>query len=206
MTEQQWIIIGIAALGIAVILGALSGIMQWYYRKKGVDGERKIHKILTRFAGIRRFRVLRGLTLPGKNGPVQIGHILIGFFGVMIVTEKNSAGNIYGTGWDKKWVRVVTKNEQEKRGSFKNPVLHSQACLEAVREVLTTNKIYKTSIENYVVFTSPKAVLNTERGLPVMNLKAFKKLLKREKYSADGDVDVERVAQVLLDASQQSGQ
>ncbi len=48
--------------------------------------------------------------------------------------------------------------------------------------------------------------MNTERGLPVMNLKAFKKLLKREKYSADGDVDVERVAQVLLDASQQSGQ
>ena len=79
--------------------------------------------------------------------------------------------------------------------------MQNQACLEAVRDILTSQKIYKTSIENYVVFTNSKAVLNTERGLPVMTLKAFKKLLKREKYSADGSVDVEHTAEVLLAAA-----
>lgn len=201
MTEQQWIIIGIAALGIAVILGVISGVMQWYYRKKGVDGKRKLSKLLKRFAGIRRFKVLTDLTLPSKNGPVTVEYLLIGFFGIMILTEKNAAGNIYGTGYDKKWIRVVTKNEQEKRGTFPNPVLQNQAALDAVREALTSNKVYKVSLENYVVFTSPKAVLNTERGLPVLTFRDLKKLLKREKYSADGIVDVEKTAEILLAAS-----
>ena len=69
MTEQQWIIIGIVALGIVVILGVISGVMQWYYRKKGVDGKRKLLKFLKRFAGIRRFKVLTDLTLPTKTVP-----------------------------------------------------------------------------------------------------------------------------------------
>ena len=202
MREQQWIIIGAAALGIAAVLAIILAVMNWYYRKKGIDGKRKIHKLLKKFALIRRFRVLEDLELPVKSGgTVRADHILIGFFGIMIITEKNAAGSIYGSGWDKKWVRVVTKNEQEKRGSFANPVLQNQACLEAVRDILTSQKIYKTSIENYVVFTNSKAVLNTERGLPVMTLKAFKKLLKREKYSADGSVDVEHTAEVLLAAA-----
>lgn len=202
MTQQQWIIIGIVALGIAVILGVISGVMQWVYRKKGVDGKRKLLKLLKRFAGIRHFKVLTDLTLPTKNGPVSVEYLLIGFFGILILTEKNAAGDIYGTGYDKKWVRVVTKNEQEKRGTFPNPVLQNQAALDAVRETLTSNKIYKVSLENYVVFTNSKAVLNTERGLPVLTFRDLKKLLKREKYSADGIVDVEKTAQILLDASQ----
>lgn len=201
MTEQQWIIIGIVALGIAVILGVISGVMQWYYRKKGVDGKRKLLKLLKRFAGIRRFKVLTDLTLPTKNGPVSVEYLLIGFFGILILSEKNAAGNIYGTGYDKKWIRVVTKHEQEKRGTFPNPVLQNQAALDAVRETLTSNKVYKVSLENYVVFTNSKAVLNTERGLPVLTFQDLKKLLKREKYSADGIVDVEKTAQILLDAS-----
>ena len=201
MTQQQWIITGAVLLAAVVLLIALLVGRTLYYRKKGWEGWRKLYKVLKRFAGIRRFKVLTGLKLPGKNGLVPVDFVLIGFFGAMVLTEKNAPGNIYGTGLDKKWVRVVTKHEVEKRGSFVNPVQINQQSLEAVREVLTAQKIYKTALENYVIFTNRKAVLNTERGLPVLTLKQFKKLLKREKYSADGPVDVDKVAEVLQKAS-----
>lgn len=202
MKMDGWILLGaiLAALILAAVLVKL--LMSWNERKKGVDGLHRVQRLLKKFAGIRHFQVLSGLSLPLKGKPVLIDHILIGFFGIMLISVRNAQGAIYGNGRDKNWVRVVTKHEQEKRGSFANPIPQNQECLEAVREVLLANHIYKTSIENYIVFANKKAVLNTERGLPVLTYPQLKKLLKKSKYSADGDVDVERLTAVLKDAAQ----
>ena len=186
MTEKQWILLGVSLFSAALLLGLVLFFLSWHSKKQGLDGKKKVSRLLKGFAGIRSFRVLNDLTLAPKGKEVAIDHILIGFFGIILITNRNYPGNIYGSGRDKKWVRVVTKHEQEKRGSFPNPIAQGQAGVDAVREVLTASNIYKTSIESYVVFPHKKAVLNTEKGLPVLTLKDLKKLLKRKNIQRTG--------------------
>ena len=201
MKPETWIWIGGIAAAVLIIAIAAGLAVSWNRRRKGIDGTMRVRGILRRFAGIRSFKVLSGLTFSQKNRTVTIDHILVGFFGVMLITVKNAKGTVYGSGRDKNWVRVVTKHEQEKRGTFANPVFQNQSALEAVREVFISRNIYKIPIENYIVFANKKAVLNTERGLPVLTIRDFKKLLKKEKYSADGDIDVAMITEVLTNAA-----
>ena len=201
MKTETWILIGGAAVALVLALILVRVIFAWNERRRGVDGVNRTARLLRRFAGIRRFQVLSGLSLPLRGKAVKIDHILIGFFGIMLVTVRNAKGTVYGGGRDKNWVRVVTKHEQEKRGTFPNPIPENQEALEAVRQVLLDNKVYKIPIENYIVFANKKAVLNIERGLPVMTFPQFKKLLKRTKYSDDGNTDVEQIDKLLTEAA-----
>ena len=201
MKTETWILICGAAVALVLALILVRVIFAWNERRRGVDGINRTGRLLRRFAGIRRFQVLSGLSLPLRGKAVKIDHILIGFFGIMLVTVRNAKGTVYGGGRDKNWVQVVTKHEQEKRGTFPNPIPENQEALEAVRQVLLDNKVYKIPIENYIVFANKKAVLNIERGLPVMTFSQFKKLLKRAKYSDDGNTDVEQIAKLLTEAA-----
>lgn len=128
---------------------------------------------------------------------MHIDHILIGFFGIMVVNTQNLPGSIYGDGRGKNWTHVVTKNGRETKTSFPNPLLENQQAVDAVREVLSTNGVYKVNIESWVVFTRKKASLNLPKGLSVLGIKNFKKLLKKSRYSADGNVNVPQVASLL---------
>lgn len=197
MTPIQWTILAAAVAAVILILILIRLLLVWNDRKKGVDGTKKVSRILKRFAGIRSFKVLNDLTLKTAKKNVHIDHILIGFFGIMVVNTQNLPGSIYGDGRGKNWTHVVTKNNRETKTSFPNPLLENQQAVDAVREVLSTNGVYKVNIESWVVFTRKKASLNLPKGLSVLGIKNFKKLLKKSRYSADGNVNVPQVASLL---------
>ena len=197
MTPIQWTILAAAVAAVILILILIRLLLVRNDRKKGVDGTKKVSRILKRFAGIRSFKVLNGLTLKTAKKNVHIDHILIGFFGIMVVNTQNLPGSIYGDGRGKNWTHVVTKNGREAKTSFPNPLLENQQAVDAVREVLSTNGVYKVNIESWVVFTRKKASLNLPKELSVLGIKNFKKLLKKSRYSADGNVNVPQVASLL---------
>ena len=197
MTPIQWTILAAAVAAVILILILIRLLLVRNDRKKGVDGTKKVSRILKRFAGIRSFKVLNDLTLKTAKKNVHIDHILIGFFGIMVVNTQNLPGSIYGDGRGKNWTHVVTKNGRETKTSFPNPLLENQQAVDAVREVLSTNGVYKVNIESWVVFTRKKASLNLPKGLSVLGIKDFKKLLKKSRYSADGNVNVPQVASLL---------
>jgi len=197
MTPIQWTILAAAVAAVILILILIRLLLVRNDRKKGVDGTKKVSRILKRFAGIRSFKVLNDLTLKTAKKNVHIDHILIGFFGIMVVNTQNLPGSIYGDGRGKNWTHVVTKNGREAKTSFPNPLLENQQAVDAVREVLSTNGVYKVNIESWVVFTRKKASLNLPKGLSVLGIKNFKKLLKKSRYSADGNVNVPQVASLL---------
>lgn len=197
MTPIQWTILAAAVAAVILILILIRLLLVRNDRKKGVDGTKKVSRVLKRFAGIRSFKVLNDLTLKTAKKNVHIDHILIGFFGIMVVNTQNLPGSIYGDGRGKSWTHVVTKNSRETKTSFPNPLLENQQAVDAVREVLSTNGVYKVNIESWVVFTRKKASLNLPKGLSVLGIKDFKKLLKKSRYSADGNVNVPQVASLL---------
>lgn len=199
MTVPQIIIL---CAGVAVILIALSifFVSRSKRKKSGALSRKKIASILRNFAGIRSFRVINDIDLPLEEGRyTHIDHILIGFFGLMVLENRTEPGAIYGEARDKEWVSVVTKkNNSEFRKKFKNPVTLNQEHCEAIRKIFQQEKIYKVDIESYVVFTDPKIQLGAQPNLPVMNLKKFKKLLSHSRYSDNGPVDVSAVYSAIM--------
>lgn len=199
MTGQQIIVL---CAGVAVILIALSIYLvnRSKQKKSGAWGRKKVASILRNFAGIRSFKVINNVDLPlGDGRYTHIDHILIGFFGVMVLENRSEPGDIYGEARDKEWVSVVTsKNGSERRKKFKNPVTLNQEHCEAVRKIFQQEKIYKVDIESYVVFTNPKIQLGAQPNLPVMSLKKFKRLLSHSRYSDNGPVDVPVVYEAIM--------
>ena len=199
MTGQQMIVLG---AGVAAILIALSiyFVNRSKRKKSGALGRKKLASILRNFAGIRSFKVINNVDLPlGDGRYTHVDHILIGFFGVMVLENRSEPGDIYGEARDKEWISVVTgKNGSESRKKFPNPVTLNQEHCEAIRNIFQQDKIYKVDIESYVVFTTRKMQLGVQPDLPVMNLKKFKKLLSRSRYSDNGPVDVPVVYEAIM--------
>lgn len=199
MTGQQMIVLG---AGVAAILIALSiyFVNRSKRKKSGALGRKRLASILRNFAGIRSFKVINNVDLPlGDGRYTHVDHILIGFFGVMVLENRSEPGDIYGEARDKEWISVVTgKNGSESRKKFPNPVTLNQEHCEAIRNIFQQDKIYKVDIESYVVFTTRKMQLGVQPDLPVMNLKKFKKLLSRSRYSDNGPVDVPVVYESIM--------
>ena len=201
---QTWqivlIVIGVIAV---VICAAVCGwlLVTAQQRKKGVLALEKVSGKLSRFAGIRSFKVLSDVTLKtGKKDTVTIDRVLITFNHVILFKVQSEYDTVYGDAKDATWVSVRTDrktNDTISKTVFDNPFREAQRANDAVRRLLTQHKLGKVQTEFYVVFGDPKVNLSIGRGMPVLNLKALGQLLSRSKYSEDGPVDVAEVAKLL---------
>ena len=201
---QTWqivlIVIGVIAV---VICAAVCGwlLVTAQQRKKGVLALEKVSGKLSRFAGIRSFKVLSDVTLKtGKKDTVTIDRVLITFNHVILFKVQSEYDTVYGDAKDQTWVSVRTDrktNDTISKTVFDNPFREAQRANDAVRRLLTQHKLGKVQTEFYVVFGDPKVNLSIGRGMPVLNLKALGQLLSRSKYSEDGPVDVAEVAKLL---------
>lgn len=201
---QTWqivlIVIGVIAV---VICAAVCGwlLVTAQQRKKGVLALEKVSGKLSRFAGIRSFKVLSNVTLKtGKKDTVTIDRVLITFNHVILFKVQSEYDTVYGDAKDQTWVSVRTDrktNDTISKTVFDNPFREAQRANDAVRRLLTQHKLGKVQTEFYVVFGDPKVNLSIGRGMPVLNLKALGQLLSRSKYSEDGPVDVAEVAKLL---------
>ena len=181
-------------LGVLIVLIILLIVLN--ATKKG---SKKLISVLKKFAGIRSFKVINNLKLPSKDDTyVVIDHILIGFFGMLVLKRYDFGGTVYGDIRDKEWISVTTKDNIDKKIRFKNPVIANQEATEAIRKVFQKENIYKIDIENYAVFTNNNVQLSLLPNVPAMTLKAFKKLISHSKYSDNGPVDVKKVYDALI--------
>lgn len=199
-----FIILGIVILAIALLICIPKAAFTLAHAKMGDLPQAVTAKLLKKFAGIRQFKVISNIDLPMSDGRVaHVENLLIGFFGIIITKSEGAKGIVYGDYKSAQWTAVKGKEDEGKtqKASFPNPVPSLEEALDAVRSTLTSHKVYKTSLEHYVVFTKNSVNLAVAKGLPVMKLKELKKLLRKEKYSANGPVDVDDVYSVLISAA-----
>lgn len=195
------------AAGAVVVLIALlisfKAIKTSVLRKKGTITQHRVSRYLHKFAGIRSFKVINGLKLKNGEETVTIDHLLIGFFGVLLLTDVNEIGYVYGDYKDEQWISIVLdKDNQEKsKNNFANPVRTMEKCNETLRKLFAANNLYKIASEGFIVFGDPKVQLTNlkkKNGMPLMTIKQLKKLLAKDKYSADGPVDVKEIYDLLM--------
>lgn len=166
---------------------------QYRLRKIGKDGEKKVSKRLKKFAGIRSYKVIDDLYLPLYDKTTQIDHILVGFFGLLVVETKNMKGEIYGDPKKKDWLHIVGG----KKYNLYNPLMQNQAHIDCLRHILGKEKIYNVNIESAVVFANKKVELYIPKGLPIFPLKKLSKLLHQSRFEKDNNYDVEQIVSIL---------
>ena len=194
---MNWESIVISAVVIVIFIAILGAYLRSQKNVRvGIQGEKKVAGILKRFAGIRSFKVINDIYLPLYDKTTQLDHILIGFFGMIVIETKNYKGDIYGAPKDKEWLHVVG----DEKNKFYNPIMQNQTHIDAIRHIFAKEKIYNINIDSLIVFTGGrKSHLYIPKNLPVIKLRKLKKVLHKSAYEKDNDVDVEKLYNTLME-------
>ncbi len=154
---------------VAVLLAALLlfGIL-WIYnrrsKRRGILGEKRVAKVLRRYARKHRAYVAHSVYLPLYDGCTEIDHLVFGSFGIAVIETKNVGGTIEGSG------TYLTQRMGSKTHSLYHPQKQNQTHIENVEHHLKKAGLQKVPVYGFVVFSNPNVVLKTKAGLRLEQL------------------------------------
>lgn len=158
------------------------------------SGHRKVTSTLKKYAFLRSYKVLSDYKFNYKGKIITIDNILIGFFGIMIVTDINVAGEVYiEEGRNTEWLNI----ENSKKTKFGNPLTESLDYINAIKVMLREQKVANTMVENLIVFTDKKVELYKPNKLPIIKITELSKYIHQSKYDKDNEYDVEQIVEIL---------
>ena len=199
-----------------VAIVALVAVIVWFYRERahrgqdtGARGHRRVSGTLRGYARLRRFKVLDNIVLPAASGSgtVTIDHVLVGFFGLLFVTDLTLDGDYYGSVKEATWSCTTRQNSDgtvlaEKVASLPNPLITNDRAKEAALRVFSKNNIYNLKIESMAVAASNASVFYISGGEgKVTPIGKLRQALDSTRFDQDNGLDVEKIAQVLRNAS-----
>lgn len=193
MEPYIYFIIAGALLAAIILIAGSIYLKKRKAKKLGIEGEKKVAGILKKYAGIRSFKVINDLYLPLYDKTTQIDHILVGFFGILVIETKNYSGEVYGDPKKKDWVHIVGG----KRYPFYNPLMQNQTHMDCIRYVLGKENLYNMNMESLVVFTNPKSQLYIPSKTPVIKVSQLTKFLKQARFQKDNNFDVDKIVAAL---------
>ena len=188
---------------IAVVAFCAAVFIAWYLMKnlrvtKGYYGKQTVKSILNRFAFPRKYKVLENVSMELDGKTQTIDFVMVGEFGLLFVSALQGKGDFYGDFTEEYWSFV----DNEKKVRFLNPVKEMDKKLDMFRRLMAKKKVYNLKIESAVVIVGSKAdapmyLSHVGKENIVMTVNQFKKLLEKEKFEQDNNIDVAAVTDVL---------
>lgn len=188
---------------IAVVAFCTAVFIAWYLMKnlrftKGNYGKQTVKSILKRFAFPRKYKVLENVSMELDGKTQTIDFVMVGEFGLLFVSALQGKGDFYGDFTEEYWSFV----DNEKKVRFLNPVKEMDKKLDMFRRLMAKKKVYNLKIESAVVIVGSKAdapmyLSHVGKENIVMTVNQFKKLLEKEKFEQDNNIDVAAVTDVL---------
>ncbi len=184
---------------VAVLAICIGGYFAFRALKKrstdriGKRGEKKVGKILDRFAARNNAYTLHDVYLPLYDTTTQIDHLLIGSFGILVVETKATGGSVYGNERDREWTHIIGNN----RHKLYNPLKQNKAHVDCVNHHLKVGNLYKVRVDSLVVFAGADIEVHIPKGLPVITLDLLKKYLQKKQFHTDYQVDGKAVYNYL---------
>lgn len=188
---------------IAVVAFCAAVFIAWYLMKnlrftKGNYGKQTVKSILKRFAFPRKYKVLENVSMELDGKTQTIDFVMVGEFGLLFVSALQGKGDFYGDFTEEYWSFV----DNEKKVRFLNPVKEMDKKLDMFRRLMAKKKVYNLKIESSVVIVGSKAdapmyLSHVGKENIVMTVNQFKKLLEKEKFEQDNNIDVAAVTDVL---------
>ena len=187
----------------AVVAFCAAVFIAWYLMKnlrftKGNYGKQTVKSILKRFAFPRKYKVLENVSMELDGKTQTIDFVMVGEFGLLFVSALQGKGDFYGDFTEEYWSFV----DNEKKVRFLNPVKEMDKKLDMFRRLMAKKKVYNLKIESAVVIVGSKAdapmyLSHVGKENIVMTVNQFKKLLEKEKFEQDNNIDVAAVTDVL---------
>lgn len=188
---------------IAVVAFCAAVFIAWYLMKnlrftKGNYGKQTVKSILKRFAFPRKYKVLENVSMELDGKTQTIDFVMVGEFGLLFVSALQGKGDFYGDFTEEYWSFV----DNEKKVRFLNPVKEMDKKLDMFRRLMAKKKVYNLKIESAVVIVGSKAdapmyLSHVGKENIVMTVNQLKKLLEKEKFEQDNNIDVAAVTDVL---------
>ena len=188
---------------IAVVAFCAAVFIAWYLMKnlrftKGNYGKQTVKSILKRFAFPRKYKVLENVSMELDGKTQTIDFVMVGEFGLLFVSALQGKGDFYGDFTEEYWSFV----DNEKKVRFLNPVKEMDKKLDMFRRLMAKKKVYNLKIESAVVIVGSKAdapmyLSHVGKENIVMTVHQFKKLLEKEQFEQDNNIDVAAVTDVL---------
>lgn len=160
-----------------------------------------VGKLLRSMAPLREWKVLDNVTIADRKGrEITADHLVIGPFGVLVLTDIHRRGGYYGELRDEEWV-ISTGGEDKPetlRMKVPSPVKNNEQFVAAFREMLTAAKVYNIQVEALCPITQSQiqVLVTGARGLVVEDGK-LREVLSRQKYQTDNGVEMEKLVALL---------
>lgn len=189
-------------------LGLFAVLLYVFYRRQNPAKEKgkahgrefnreKVVNTTRHFASQNSFRFIAPAKLARNGAVAGLDALVVGYFGVLGVISLGYSGEIYGDAADETWLQVAADGT---RTRFENPVNEAAAAVRVIRDALFGQKMKKVPVEVVYVFATPDAQLAMPRSLSPLRAKAYKAMLKKDKYLEDCGLDLDTVETALKSA------
>lgn len=190
---------------LIIIVLILAGLLTWWVSKyviqasqykKGVLGLNRVHGMLKKYCALRSFKTLRDVTLSDRKDTAHADHVIIGFFGIILLQNIQGKGEYFGDDTMDTWTYIDEKGAKQRIAS---PYKASVQAEEVLRRRLAQDGVYNVQIESYVVLSGDKekTMYNGRKNTKILTVAGLKKLLGHSRYEKDNDIDVEQLAAYL---------
>ncbi len=195
---MTWILL----IVMGVVLLTPSVLLTVYYfarirKKKPAYYGKKVSSILRKYGGIRRFKVIDYLQMDDGREVVIIPHLLIGYFGILLVSTLDRRGSYFGDAKSARWVYDDSKFKTD----IPNPFQENQRAILQIRNLLSKNKIYNVPIQQLIVYDSyaKKCSCFVGSDVPLLRINKLNGYLQKAMFDKDNGLDVEKISALLME-------
>lgn len=189
-------------LVVAVLLGGSLIYLIYYltvnvFNPEGRGAEKKTARILKNFGRIRGYKVLSDIDLSVDGKAAHIENMLIGYFGILLVSTCGARGEYYGTLDSATW--PVTRKDGREKTIIPNPMLAQRQAIAVLRALFAKNNVYKVAIDGVVYLTSRsnKTVICISNNSEILRPGKLSGYLSKDKYQNDAGHDVGKIAELI---------
>lgn len=190
-----------------IIMGAVlltpSVVLTLYYfsrvrKKKPSYYGKKVSSILRRYGVIRRFKVVDRLQLDNGKEIVVVPHLLIGYFGMLLVSTLDRRGSYFGDAKSASWIYDDSKFKE----SIPNPFQENQKAILQIRNLLSKGKVYNVPIQQLIVYDAyaKKSSCFVGSDIPILRINKLKGYLQKAEFDKDNGLDIEKIHSLLLES------
>lgn len=191
MTNWQKLCLAIGV--VAVIIVVIFAILRVTKPHTVASEKKRVSSRLRAIGSPRGFRLLDNPVLLADKLSGWADHILIGYFGVLLVYDLCLPGEYYGEPAAKTWKAIFSGSSFE----IDNPTIAAAQCEGRVRVLLKEAGI-KTPVHRIIVLTGKKKVTQNFIKLDsITTLGALRHRLDASQFTEDIGLDVERTTAVL---------
>lgn len=180
--------------GAAVLVVGAAAVFWKKVHPRTEESERKkVSRALRSFAALRGFKVIDGPVLVSNGLSGWADHILVGYFGVLLVYDLCYAGEYFGELGEDQWVIA----DEGKRYAVPNPRTAAAQCSGRVL-TLCKEAGHRVSVEQVTVITfNNKKTISYIKSPEVVKIGKLRGYLNGARFDEDRGVDVNAVTAVL---------